>query len=592
MATGGHLLCDICNQQDITTDAVEYCPECEENLCQKCTGHHKVAKLSRKHETVALENVAKLPKFVNAISSNCNDHYEKIEYFCNTHSTCCCVECLQDTHKKCHNLTPIQKVIKNVKSSPMFCDQENILSDLLQNIDEILEDRRKNIGALQEQEAQFKIAIQCVREAANEYLDNLETALRNTMQQSFNQKKAEIENLVKDMEKRKKKITEMKENVDLIKSIASDFQSFIAIRQTAEEVHTEEVELMHLVKDDKFKSVEIRMIPTEFDLLTDHFDSIGKVQIISSPCKISMKNSKIQEAQLSGVSVHLNSVVSISVEKIKLIKNTEFSLDEVIKDFCALNLAPQSSHVRALIKHRRRPFLVRECISENGNMLILDCYFSMVFCLTNDAICIRLVNVCPLSFIPGGIISLSPSLAIITEQKRKRFHFITIKNAEIWKTVECETVMLSVSYKFPNLLVQNGSGGFSQVNKNGKVLSETKMLFIDEEMHQSACFQDRFCFISYDAIHCCEMAGNLMWQFRHGKLLPNALTTDGESIIFAVSCNGSIYAISANGKSFSILVEANKNLLQASAVHYDKDGKKLLVSTEKGTVFLYDVHFK
>ncbi|CAC5426480.1 unnamed protein product [Mytilus coruscus] len=559
MATGGQLVCDICNQQDMTTDAVEYCPECEENLCQKCTGHHKVAKLSRKHETVALENVAKLPKFVKAISSNCNDHYEKIEYF----------------------------FIKNVKSSPMFCDQENTLSDLLHNIDKILEDRGENIEALQEQEAQFKIAIQCVRDAANEYLDNLETALRNTMQQSFNQKKTEIENLVKDLEKRKKKITEMKENVDLIKRIASDFQSFIAIRQTSDEVHTEEMELMHLVKDDKLKSVEITMIPTEFDLLTDHFDSIGKVQIISSPCKISMKNSKIQEAQLSGASVF-----PISVEKIKLKKTEEFSLDDVIKDFNAINLAPRSSHTRALMKHRHRPFLVRDCISENGNILILDCEFCMVFCLTNDVIHGRLVNVCPLSFVPGGIISLSSSLAIISEQKGKHFHFINIKDAEIWKTVECETVMRSVSYRSPHLLVQNGSGGFSLVNKKGQVLSETKMLFIDEEFHQSACFQDRFCFVSYDAIRCCEMAGNPLWQFQHEKLLPKALTTDGDNVILAVSYNGSIYAISADGKSFSILVEPNKNLLQASAVHYDKNGKKLLVSTEKGTVFLYDVFFQ
>lgn len=73
MASGRLHLCDICFNQDITEDAIIWCPECEENFCAKCKTYHEIAKASRKHELVSIENVLGLPRFVQQIKINCTE---------------------------------------------------------------------------------------------------------------------------------------------------------------------------------------------------------------------------------------------------------------------------------------------------------------------------------------------------------------------------------------------------------------------------------------------------------------------------------------------------------------------------------------
>lgn len=65
MTTSGQQFCDICINQHITTPANLWCPESEESFCEKCKIHHAIAKATKKHETIVIENVLKLPTCIS-----------------------------------------------------------------------------------------------------------------------------------------------------------------------------------------------------------------------------------------------------------------------------------------------------------------------------------------------------------------------------------------------------------------------------------------------------------------------------------------------------------------------------------------------
>jgi hypothetical protein len=57
-------ICDICEAQHLTNEAEIWCPQCEEALCSKCKVHHEIARITKTHETVPIEDYSKLPESV------------------------------------------------------------------------------------------------------------------------------------------------------------------------------------------------------------------------------------------------------------------------------------------------------------------------------------------------------------------------------------------------------------------------------------------------------------------------------------------------------------------------------------------------
>ena len=61
-------ICDLCEVQHLTNEAEIWCPQCEEALCSKCKAHHEIARITKKHETVPIEDYCKLPVSYTSIT--------------------------------------------------------------------------------------------------------------------------------------------------------------------------------------------------------------------------------------------------------------------------------------------------------------------------------------------------------------------------------------------------------------------------------------------------------------------------------------------------------------------------------------------
>ncbi|CAG2229220.1 unnamed protein product [Mytilus edulis] len=164
-----------------------------------CKVHHEFAKATKKHEVIPIENVLKLPKFVQDIKLTCPDHEERFFVYCDDHGVPCCAHCLQNVHAGCRNLIPIQKLIQNVKESSLLIDLETTLSDLITNITNIIEDRTANLQDLEEQKTRCKREIKAHKEAIYAYVEELETDLLDNLQKTFIEREVKIQNTLKDL---------------------------------------------------------------------------------------------------------------------------------------------------------------------------------------------------------------------------------------------------------------------------------------------------------------------------------------------------------------------------------------------------------
>jgi hypothetical protein len=114
--------CGICDIRHISKPSEVWLPDCEEGLCTECIEYHSLVKLSRNHATIPIEGYQKLPSYVLEIKEHCEEHHEKFNLYCKEHERPCCRICNFENHKDCKNVTIMEELIKNVKTSTMFTD--------------------------------------------------------------------------------------------------------------------------------------------------------------------------------------------------------------------------------------------------------------------------------------------------------------------------------------------------------------------------------------------------------------------------------------------------------------------------------------
>jgi hypothetical protein len=67
-------------------------------------------------------------QYVLEIKEHCDEHHEKFNLYCKEHECPCCRICFVENHGDCKNVTILEKVIKNVKTSTMFTEIEHLIA--------------------------------------------------------------------------------------------------------------------------------------------------------------------------------------------------------------------------------------------------------------------------------------------------------------------------------------------------------------------------------------------------------------------------------------------------------------------------------
>ncbi|XP_071141794.1 uncharacterized protein [Mytilus edulis] len=170
-------VCGVCEYRNINKTSVVWCSECDEGLCGECREHHGASKSTRNHDTISITEYQKLPSNVLAITQTCQKHKEQYQTFCKKHDCPCCRRCVIETHNECKDLTAIDDIVQNVKSSNAFLEVEQRLVQMLKNVRILRNDRTDNLKCLQDERVKIERDINQTRKTINDHLDKVQETI-------------------------------------------------------------------------------------------------------------------------------------------------------------------------------------------------------------------------------------------------------------------------------------------------------------------------------------------------------------------------------------------------------------------------------
>ena len=92
-----------------------------------------------------------------------------------------------ENHGDCKNVTILEKVIKNVKTSTMFTEIEHLIKEMIENIGKIRQNRDTNSSVVKEQKKIIENEIHELRTTINDHLDKLQDDLMKELTEAEKQ---------------------------------------------------------------------------------------------------------------------------------------------------------------------------------------------------------------------------------------------------------------------------------------------------------------------------------------------------------------------------------------------------------------------
>ena len=207
--------CGICDIRHIFKPSGVWCADYEEGICTECIEHHILANPSRTHTTILIAEYRKLPSCVLEIKDHCSEHQEKVSLYCSEHECPCCRICNLENHKDCKEVAVLENITKNVKTSTMFNEVEQLIKEMIENIGKVRQNRETNSSAVKEKKRIIEKQIQELRTNINTHLDKL--------QEDMMKKLTEAEKLLVSLYEKQKELTEYQTNAVSIEKYAPDY---------------------------------------------------------------------------------------------------------------------------------------------------------------------------------------------------------------------------------------------------------------------------------------------------------------------------------------------------------------------------------
>ena len=102
----------------------------------------------------------------------------------------------------CKNVSFLEKIMKNVKTSTMFTEIEPLNKEMIENIGTIRQNRETNFIAVKEQKQIIEIEIQELRTKINTHLDKLQEDMLNELTEAEKQITEETRELLLSLDEK------------------------------------------------------------------------------------------------------------------------------------------------------------------------------------------------------------------------------------------------------------------------------------------------------------------------------------------------------------------------------------------------------
>jgi hypothetical protein len=145
-----------------------------------------------------------------------------------------------ENHKDCKEVTVLENIIKNVKTSHLFNEMEQLIDELIKTIGKIRQNREANASAVKEQKILVENEIRKLRRKIDKHLDKLQEGLMKELTAKENGITVETRELLVSLDEKLKELVEHQTNIVNIKRYASDLKTYLAVKQIENDVKTQD----------------------------------------------------------------------------------------------------------------------------------------------------------------------------------------------------------------------------------------------------------------------------------------------------------------------------------------------------------------
>jgi hypothetical protein len=563
MATSA-VACDVCSVRHITKSSAVWCSECDEGFCTDCKEYHSLAKATRDHVTITIGEYQKLPPFIVGTNPLCDEHREKYQTYCKEHQKLCCRKCVITSHNNCKDIVPLEEVVDNVKNSSSVHEMEHLLDDLTKNIKTILASGQDNLDMSNETKASIEKEIKQTRLAINGYLDKLETELLVKLQEAGDSAKGQIMDLAATLAEKEKEIRECQDNLQNIKTHATDLQTFLGLKQIQAEITKNERFVQSLINDQKVskRMLHCKIHQTLKSLTTD-VHCYGEVTTSITPCDITLERRKDKQAQMMVAGVPSSSISNISLK----LKH---------------NLTSGGNQITGC------------SILTGGKMVFIYYYPVYLLILNADGSIDRKI---PVQISHGmDVACIDQNTAAVTSLVDNFIQIVDINTGKPVKRINTNTACSGITSINGTLVFSAIGKGLRKVDLKDESIVEI-VNFAAGYWSYVTSFNDRLYYtVSIRSeVVCCDINGTILWTFTDTSVLkrPLSITVDDYGNVYVVSAKSvNVIVISPDGKEHRQLLSKADRLDVPWALYYERKTRQLLVANHNTSAFLYSVNYQ
>ncbi|CAC5385036.1 unnamed protein product [Mytilus coruscus] len=553
--------CDICLNLHVTKSSSIWCSECEEAICQDCEQRHRIQKATKNHKTIPIEDYQELPLYITNIKLECEDHNQKLDFYCSFHNEPCCTRCVSVKHKDCRELTPLPEIVEGVKSSTAFCDLEDRVRDLSQVIDQMIKEKLDNKYNLEVQRKTIIAEVELVRKAINKHLDTIQAELLNTLREDEGRQEDNIVCLVGKLGQLKQNVDEIVTALEKAKLHASNFQTFLGVDNWTREIVNLERKIKSVQSDTGMSNVhlQIKMHPL-LDMIEKDISKFGKLEVsFSPPTKLVLRKNKQSQ--------QLYTPLPLPTSEIKLSKHRSFHISKE-KSGCMITGCDMFEDGRIVVAY---------CSNVKKRLVVMNCEGSFV-------------NKIKLEDRPFDVTVIDPNTVAVTLFAIKNICTVDVNSSKILWTISVNENCYGICFVDGKLVVSLANQVFQFVDLSGNVLSNVPKM---DNASYCSVMKDNIYYAAQDndVVYCCDMNGRVQWKFGCAKsYFPNGIANDASGNVF-VTCReaNKVIVIESSGTKSRELLTSDAGLKQPIAINYNRKSNILLICNIHGQCFIYKI---
>ncbi|XP_071141805.1 uncharacterized protein [Mytilus edulis] len=402
--------------------------------------------------------------------------------FCKKHDCPCCRRCVIETHNDCKDLTAIDDIVQNVKSSNAFLEVEQTLVQILENVHRIRNDRK-------DQRVKIERDIKQTRTIINDHLDKVQEKIIKELYANEENESKRIKQLLAEIEYIEKGISDLKVNQNTIKQHASDLQAFLALKHIEKEVSDKEKCIQSVLDGEGIKITTLSLLINKEIQNICRAASFGFISVESTSCKVVIGSNKSKQAQM---------IVPISISK---------CIDDInLSNKLQINLQFSGYVTGCVILPNGKMMF---CDNNNRKLIVLKSNCTHEFEIRLDSRAFHL-----------AYFERENSIAVTSGYGSNVIHIIDPNGRTIKRTIQSSEYSYGIALNKTVLVYCKLGKGIMEVQLNGA--SEKALVsFSMPSYSYVAVHGDNIYYINTDSnsVTCYDILGNLKWTFKNKQNL-------------------------------------------------------------------------